>query len=176
MGKQSLSIAVAVALGTFTAAPAIAQDDIFDQPELTGMFSISVPLDDPRPKYLRDGTQLGFSMGFARPQLANDFEYQPEQFQQMRFRPISALADIKFDLDKNNWKTFRIGGVDSLQYERVIHADGTETTEPSGFGGFSTGAIVAGVVVGVVVAVKANDDDDDDVPASSNGGGFGGGI
>ena len=160
MGKKSLLLTLATVLGTFIPLSSIAQDDLFNQPELTGMFTISIPLDDPRPRWKREGTQLGFNMGVARPVAATDYGYQPAQTQFYRPALGNALVDIKFDFDKNNWDTFKIGGLDNLQYDTVVYADGTEADEPSGFKEFeelSLGTRVAILGVGMIAVFSAAD-------------------
>ena len=91
---------------------------------------------------------------------ASDYGYQPAQPQYFRLPSENALVDIKFDFDKNNWNTFKIGGLDNLQYETVVYADGTEADEPSGFQEFeelNLATRVAILGVGMIAVFSAAD-------------------
>jgi hypothetical protein len=120
---------------------------------------------------------LGFSVNHIRSDPQGGFSYSPSLFQQPA-SAVRSLMDVRFNMQKQNWDRFRVGGVDALTYETRLNADGTTEKEATGV---STEMIVAGVVIGVVVINDATKNDkNDDPPAASSGGcvgaGCGGGI
>lgn len=95
-----------------------------------------------------------------------------EGFSTSLFQPASAgsvrsLVDIRFNTQRQNWQSFRIGGVDALTYTTRMKADGT--TEAVGeLKEIPTWLIVGGVVVGAwAIHDATKKDKQDDPPATS---------
>lgn len=137
----------------------------FDRDEVKAMAYVALPFGGMSRS--QQAPILGFALDHVRREQNGGFSYHPSLFQMTPASSVRALMDVRYNTHKANWDRFRVGGVDALTYNTKLNADGTTEMEATGI---STGAIVAGVVVGVVVVHQATKDDDN----ASAGGGCGG--
>jgi hypothetical protein len=95
-----------------------------------------------------------------------------EGFSANLFQPASAgsvrsLVDIRFNTQRQNWQSFRIGGVDALTYTTRLKADGTTETVGE-LKEIPTWLIVGGVVVGAAAIHDATKKDKKDEPPTNS--------
>ncbi len=166
MQPKLIAASVAVALAGLS-TPLYAGP--FSQNEVKAMAYLSMSFGGVSRK--QDAPILGFAVNHTLRDQRDGFSYHPSLFQQSPVSAVRSLVDVRFNTQKQNWDRFRVGGVDALTYRTRLNADGTTEAEAAGI---STGAIVAGVVVGVVVINEATKKDDPPSTAGGGGGGFGG--
>lgn len=163
MKPKLIAVSVAAALAGIS-APLYAGP--LDRNEVAAMAYVSLPFGGVG--RAQQAPILGFAVNHLRREQGDGFSYYPSLFRQTPVSTVRSLMDVRLNTQKQNWDRFRVGGVDALTYKTRMNADGSTSTEASGI---STGAIVAGVAIGVVVVHQATKDDDSNSSSSSGGGG-----
>lgn len=130
----------------------------FDR-DIVGMAYVTVPLGGANSR--QAAPRLGFAINrMQQSDQSLGSNVQASMLQKLTGSTAPLLLDMRFDTRKQNWERFSIGGVNALTYSTRLNADGTTATEATGF---SSDAIIFGVVAGIGlgwVLYDAHKDDD----------------
>lgn len=163
MQPKLIAASVAAALAGISAPLHAGPLDIFGGGEVKTMAYVSLPFGGG--SRAQTAPILGFAVNHTLREQGDGFSYHPALFQQTPASAVRSLMDVRFNTQKQNWDRFRVGGMDALTYTTRMKVDGTTAVEATGI---STGAIVAGVVVGVVaVAIHRDEQDRKDSQSTS---------
>jgi len=135
--KKLLSTAMAVCLGTV--ATSVVAWDPSSQSDVTGLLYLRQPF-GVESRHQAEPV-LGFNLTHHQAPL--------EDSQGTTSMTSRDLMGVEYGVEQSSLVKFDIGGMDTLEYELTVNANGDVEPEPTG--GVSAGAIIAGVVaVGLV--------------------------
>ena len=132
---------------------AFAADELYDS-ELTGLAYINIPFGG------NEGhSSPTFNFAMAQTPTTNVTYGSENSLNPLLSNPNrKTLFDIQYDLSERQWSRFAFGGINSLVYDNVLHADG-------GGPAIDPKLVVLGIGAGVGLYFLLDDDDDDDTPA-----------
>jgi len=129
---------------------AYSADELYDS-ELSGLAYINIPFSGN--KALSSPT---FSFTVTQTPTTNITSSSANNLNYLLSNPKKkALFDMQYDLTEQHWSRFAFGGINSLVYDDVLHADGGgPVIDPKLLG------IGIAATIGIVIAVNNNGDDD----------------
>jgi len=129
---------------------AYSADELYDS-ELSGLAYINIPFSGN--KALSSPT---FSFTVTQTPTTNITSGNANNFNSFLINPNrKTLFDMQYDLAERHWSRFAFGGINSLVYDDVLHANG-------GGPGIDPRLVGLGIVgiIGIVISVNNNGDDD----------------